>query len=42
MRVIVIGAGLAGLTCEQVLREIRAAKSDLTFFGERTMRELIG
>ena len=42
MRVIIIGAGLARLTCEQVLRKVRTAKNDLTLFGERTMRELIG
>jgi hypothetical protein len=39
---IVIGAGLASLTCEQVLRKVRAAKNDLTLFGERAMQKLIG
>jgi uncharacterized protein with NAD-binding domain and iron-sulfur cluster len=42
MRVIIIGAGLAGLTCVQLLRKVRAAKNDLTLFGERAMREPLG
>jgi protoporphyrinogen oxidase len=37
MRLIIIGAWLAGLTCAQVLRKVRPAENDLTLFGERAM-----